>query len=470
MQISLNSITIAFVLAVLTIGLSLLGSPLGLDKNSGYIQPVVVILGLFAIFVVELKRRLKLHLFGEIGFIYASFIVAYTVIPAFSFIADNLSSYDPLTWLNPASSALEAHLWRHVLYLLGFVLGYLLCRGGTPISKLVNSHLQNNDFAVVVFLAGACTICLYVVAGMSASVDTYWDHYTRYDHLSWPIRKLVSLCIRLKLGIYSVLLVFLFRNYVRYKITIPLVVCAICLHDLIYSRGARIDTFIILLQVALLYHISVRPLKLRSIAMLAIPAMFLFSFVEAFRVQGFNLDQTLDADISLVKLPSEFGAVFYAGYHLYDERAYGTLPTFEWPMLFNEFISVFTFGDFVRWNPMVWYAQNYFPDSTVPPFTLGPIAESALCGGEVNLAIRAIINGIFFAYIARWFIRHQYRWWGVCVYAYCYATCVLTLKYAVFFHLTPLIKTIVPVLSLVLVVKCIGRKNLGPYVEQHRPS
>ena len=55
---------------------------------------------------------------------------------------------------------------------------------------------------------------------------------------------------------------------------------------------------------------------------------------------------------------------------------------------------------------MVWYAKNYFPNSTVAPFTLGPIADSAIWGGEIDLFFRGLINGILFALLIKWFIKN----------------------------------------------------------------
>jgi hypothetical protein len=124
-------------------------------------------------------------------------------------------------------------------------------------------------------------------------------------------------------------------------------------------------------------------------------------------------------------------------------------------MFFNDLISLVTFGDFVDWNPMNWYAKNYYPDSIVPPFTLGPISDSAIWGGEIDLFIRGLLNGIFFALIVRWFIRCHNRWWGATIYAYFYATCIMTLKYSIFFHFNPLVKNIIPAMLVIIFTRLI---------------
>jgi hypothetical protein len=55
---------------------------------------------------------------------------------------------------------------------------------------------------------------------------------------------------------------------------------------------------------------------------------------------------------------------------------------------------------------------------------------------------------LFFAFLMRWFLRNKDRWWGLAVYVYCYATCVLTLKYTVFLDLDLIEKNLIPTLLL----------------------
>ena len=75
------------------------------------------------------------------------------------------------------------------------------------------------------------------------------------------------------------------------------------------------------------------------------------------------------------------------------------MPDKDWQMFIYDFISPFSFNSDTRWNPMYWYGVNFYPLSDVPPFTIGPIAESAIWGGEFDLFCRGVINGLFFAFI-----------------------------------------------------------------------
>jgi hypothetical protein len=130
-------------------------------------------------------------------------------------------------------------------------------------------------------------------------------------------------------------------------------------------------------------------------------------------------------------------------------------------MFFSDFISLMPFVDHYRWNPQYWYARFYFPEAAVPPQTMGPIADSAIWGGEIDLLLRSLINGGIFAYLVRWFFRRRHQWWALAIYIYCYATCVMALKYSVFYQITPIVKILVPALLLAGFVKRLTNRNLG---------
>ncbi len=117
-------------------------------------------------------------------------------------------------------------------------------------------------------------------------------------------------------------------------------------------------------------------------------------------------------------------------------------------MLINDLLAVVPFVDHETWNPMYWYARNYFPNAIVPPATVGPIAESAVWGGELDLAIRACLIGALYAGLMRWFLRRRTEWWALVIYSYLFATCVMTLKYSVLYQLAPLVRTLAPGLLL----------------------
>jgi len=415
-----------------------------------YAYPIVWLIVLMISFTILLIKKVGDNLLAEIGFIYMSLCFVYTVLPSITFFIGNLSDNDQLALLLPSNKEITNHMWRHVLFMFAFVLGYLLSRGNSKVPDAnFNSTTVKRDL-IISFLIILTTVCIVSLLLFSGPVNSYYDHYTRYDHLPWLVRKFVSSLIRLNQGFYTILLFFLFLNFKRYKFLILVVLIAICVHEISYSFGSRIQSLIVLLIALFLYNIFVSKISIKKGAIVGLSLAAMFSILELARESGMDINNLKESVSSNgVKSASEFGSVFFPGFHLYSERAKGNLPPVEWPMFFNDFISIVTFGDFGLWNPMGWYAKNYYPDSTVAPFTLGPIADSAIWGGETDLFFRGLLNGLLFAWLVKWLIKNITTWWIVCIYTYCYATSILTLKYSVFYHLTPIFKTLIPTILIV---------------------
>jgi hypothetical protein len=449
---------LAIRLSILLVALALLGFACAIalpPEKLCIVWPTLAAVTIFMVFSIILRSWVGDNLLGELGFLYLALAVAYTIFPAFTFLITDLNLASGWVWENlslllPAPSELAVHLWRHVLFLFGITSGYLLVRGRKTPQAINIKDTEGKDGLTIVFLFGMITICVLCISLMSAPVSTYIDNYTRYDHLSWFSRKFVSVCARMKEGLYVALITFLFINYKKYKLLIYASIIGMSTYELVYSFGSRIESFFVLLMTICLYHYFVKPVSLKRGLLVCVAITVFFSAVEVFRSYDFDMSQAeIVASDRGIQPASEFGAVYFTGFHLYSERTQGTMPPKEWPMFFNDFISLVTPNDFVRWNPQHWYARAYFPDAIVPPETLGPIADSAIWGGEIDLLLRSLINGAFFAYLVRWFISRKDRWWGVAIYVFCYATCIMTLKYSIFYHLNPLLKTFLPTIFLI---------------------
>jgi hypothetical protein len=437
-------------------------------ERSYILLPTLACLTLFVLFSTILKARVGDNLFGELGFLYLALAIVYTISPAFTFVILDLDLASGWVWQNlslllPAPYELGIHLWRHALFIAAVAAGYLLIRGRKVPSSLSIKDTAGLDERTILFLVLMLLVCLLCIGMMSAPVNNYWENYTRYDHLSFLPRKFVSLCTRVKQGFYVVLITFLFINIKKYKWTTIIVVLGMAIYEIIYTFGSRIESLIVLLMAICLYHHFVKAVTLKKglIAFVAITSVF--SALEIFRYYGFNLSQSKSVvSAQGIKPASEFGAVYFTGFHLYSERTKGTMAPKEWPMFFYDFTSLVTPNDYKRWDPQFWYARAYYPNDVVPPQTMGPIADSAIWGGEIDLIIRGLINGAFFAYLVRWFITRRDKWWAVAIYVFCYATCIITLKYSVFVQLNPLLKTFVPTILLIELMRKLLPKKVQP--------
>ena len=451
---ALKAIIIVSIIAVLTVILGLLATIIFTSEQMYIILPLFTTCGVFIIFSYVLWFRTRVYLFGEIGFIYLAIALAYTFSPAIKFLL--LDFYIPLDFdginfavLFPHPAELGMHFWRHVLFFLGVATGYLIVRGRTLTLRSIKETKAHKNGQVIAIVFIIIVFCVFLVSFLLPSAATYIEHYTRFDNLSYAIRKIIDLCLIFKNGGYFVLLSLMFRQYRKFKIFIYIFVVTVGAYELIFSYGSRIVTFTILMAFLGFYHFRVIPISLKKSSMLLITLAIIFSGIGYIRNLNYRLEDLKDTFVSINDIKaSEFEAVYCTSFHLYYEREKGTLPSRDFQMFFYDFTSIIPFIDHIKYNPQYWYARNYFPKADVPPTTMGVLAESAIWGGELDLFARSLINGALFALLARWFIRRREKWWALTIYIYCFANCILTLKYSVLFQLSSLCRVLLPSLLL----------------------
>lgn len=438
--------------------------PSFLIRNAPIVLPTFVVMLAFLYFSLRLRFQIQDNVLGEIGFIYLAFAVGYTVFPAYGFLTlDSLSSgvgLPILELLGPTRAELGLHLCRHVLFIAAIGFGYLVFRGKHAPKFNSLRNLGNAEETIIRILFVLILFSVIALWSLSAPVNTYIDNYTRYDHLSWIGKRVVTLCTVLKTGGTFVLLTILFRNYKRYRFYIWSFVLLRAVQEVQSSLGSRIDAFFILTAAMVLYHYYVNRVTVRKGLMLALALGLVFSTIEIIRFADLDASAVEDTILQGRGMPAgELGAVFVPGFHLYAERSRGALPTVEWQVFFNDFISIVPFVGDTKWSPMYWYAENYFPDAVVPPMTVGPIAMSALWGGEIGLFVQGFINGILFAFLMRWFARDGGKWQVMAIYVFCYSTCIMCLKYSILWQLAPVVRIILPLVFIVSVLAKDGQRS-----------
>ncbi|WP_143279118.1 hypothetical protein [Bradyrhizobium sp. C9] len=440
------------------------------------VLPALSICLAFVIFCLILASRVRSGVFGEVGFIFLGFVVAYSVIPAANFLLidfDFPQDFDALNFsvLNPRPDEIALHLWRHFLFAVTVIFGYLAARGSGR-DDVADLRLKPVDIRIVGSMLMIVVLCIGTVTMLSSPVENYYEHYTRFDALPWFEKRVAYLAVMIKSGAYYVALALMFADYKRFRWIIPFFVVSISAYELVYSLGSRIETLSILLATLCLYHLMVRKIRLREGLFALGGLLVLFTAVEFFRGANFDLNAVLDSLREKgPKLAAEFGAVFYTSFHLYSERLSGTMPRHEWPMLFNDFLTAVPFFDHIQYNSQYWYAQAFFPTAIVPPQTMGPIADSAIWGGEVDLALRGVFTGLGFGWLARWALGSRNRLFPLLCYTFLFATCVISLKYSLIYLMSRMLQTLVPtVLVYFIISRIVGGLPGARIVYQKRLS
>ena len=440
------------------------------DYQSAVAVPALVICFAYLLFLVILGSQVKSGVFGEVGFIFLGFSVAYSVIPALNFLINNFDfplDFDGLNFsiLNPHPGEISDHLWRHCLFIVAVMVGYLAGRGRDR-KDFVFRKLPAAEWWIVATVMAVIAGCILTISMLSAPVEDYYSHYTRFDSLSWGAKRLAYVCLILKAGGYYVALALMFSDYRRFKYIILLFVLSISAYEMVYSLGSRIETLSILLAVVCLYHFNVRNIRFKDGVIYLGGLLALFTVVEFYRTANFDIDSALlDFSEKGLKIATEFGAVYYTSFHLYFERLNGTMPPSDWRMLINDFLTIVPFYEHTEFNSQYWYARKYFPDSVVPPQTMGPIADSAIWGGEIDLALRGLFTGLGYGWLARWALRSSDHLFANTAYVFLFATSVIALKYSLVYQVSQMLRTLIPALLLVFLLvsarEWLGRGKLG---------
>lgn len=444
-----------FILFIISIAVSLVLS----ENLMRVVWPIVGACYIFFAFSYLLKMHVGVYLLGDIGFIYLSIAMLYTVLPGIKFLMLDLSfppGFDGMNFsiLRPTPVDLGVHFWRHNLFLLGVAIGYIAFRNkhNIPINASISIKAQAKDVyrerLIILALLAVIGVCLLIVTAMSKPVVTYYDHYTRFNHLAPIVRKMVNACLVIKTGSYYIVLVYLFRDYKRNKTLIVLFLIMICAYEMLYSRGSRIASFSLILATIGLYHHCVKHISIKRSIVLGLILAIFFTGIEGLRLSngwGNSAAKTVKA--------SEFEAVYATGFHLYHERSQDTLPPRPWQMRFYEVISIIPLIDHVTYNPQYWYAKIYFPEAAVPPTTMGVIASSALWGGEWELLTASLLNGMLFALVANWFWKKKEKWWVMTIYIFTYAGVIMTIKYSVAYQIIPFAQVMIPSLLVASIIR-----------------
>jgi hypothetical protein len=427
------------------------------DYQSMVVFPALVICFAYILFSILLSYRVKTGIVGELGFIFLGFAVAYSVLPALNFIVLDFefpSNFDGLNFsiLNPRPPDIADHLWRHCLFIVTVMVGYLVGRGYDR-KFFVSCGLPAAEIWIVITIFILILGCVAIISMLSAPVENYWSHYTRFDSLSWGARHLVYVCLIFKTGGYYVALSLMFSDYFKFKYAILIFVLSTVAYEMVYSFGARIEALSILLAVLCLYHFNVRNIRIKDGAIYLGGLLVLFTVVEFYRGADFDFDYALkNLSEKGLKIASEFGSVYYTSFHIYSERLQGAIPVPDWRMLINDFLTIVPFYEHTEFNSQYWYARIFFPDAIVPPQTMGPIADSAIWGGVVDLAARGLFTGLGCGWLARWALKSRGHLFANVAYVFLFATSVMVLKYSLVYQVSQMLRALIPVVLLVVIL------------------
>ena len=314
------------------------------------------------------------------GTILAIFYYLYCLIPTLFFLTGTTEGA-PVKWYVFSDEEIRSHLLRSLLF--SFVLTISTCifsyRGKNYAE--VNSTSINFKGYSVMLAAVAFVVPNLILALLSAPVDSYYDSYTRFDHLTGLLGFVVVICKRMIWGFAPVLIFVLSIYYRNNSRKYYILVAAIAIFTIINSYGARIDALLILIQ-ALCYRFlwsysKVTKLQIIAVFPVVILAMYALRYLEIARL---GLDNNIDVTMAsaLLAAPSEFFALLFPSIELY--RISTTESIYSYSLYFKDVITLIPFIDTSNYDVMDWYWQSFMPTALVAPYTMGVLADPALLG------------------------------------------------------------------------------------------
>lgn len=416
---------------------------------------IITSISIFISYIFNRKLNFRYGKFKmlEVGYILNLFICAYIVGPSLAYIFSSYTPGDPLSYILDGFITIYEHdfninLLRLVIFQSVFCGTYFYFRKKK--SWLFNKpRLIGNVIVTIVF--GIALLGIYfTLIYMSKDFSSYVESYNRYDHIKGAWRIIISMLVRFKFAISTIFLISLFTLDSKKILKLIAILFLISLESY-YSAGARISLLFTILQIFFLFSLFhfIPKISLRNTFLIILPLFVLFTAIEKLRTNQ-QENESLD---TLVSIPGEVGAVFFPSIFLYEKRSLNLLPPKNIGMFFYDFTGAFLPNSWIKNDdPMVWFKTNYFPESDVPPFTLGPIANTAIWEGNIGILIRSWILGFLLAEITNLVYRKWNNMLKLLSYTFIFSSSVMIMKYSIFYHFTPFVKSIMPIFIIYLII------------------
>jgi hypothetical protein len=393
---------------------------------------VVAIIFLFSIniyiYIRNIHREKFLSSCGDITSVTLVFFALYTIVPIFVYLTKQ-HYLTPMAWYGNNDELFLKVLCYHLLFSISMQLPSLL-KVSKPVYSVALPLLDNRQIKFLFIVTFLITlISIFILSLLSGPIETYYDHYTRYDHHTGIARSLVSILIRTYIGLQPFIILFAIILFKDKPIRLILFIGFLCAIDLSYSQGSRIQSFMIVVQAICLYTLIARAISFRVMSSVAFMMVLALTIVEVVRISSGGVS---GLTIESIGIAYEFLALFIPELHLFGLAAKSQLPAIDSIMIFKDLIELIPFVSVQNADPMIWYWNEFHPDAQVAPYTLGPISDSAWSGGLFGIVIRGVLIGLVLASLVR-LLSFNISWWlKLSAYSYAVSTSILTLKYGVF--------------------------------------
>jgi hypothetical protein len=379
-------------------------------------------------------------------FIFSLFLVLYIISPGLILLFE-LEDFTPIGWVKINDKEMMLHYYKMILFLISLIFFVMLGKQKIKAnSENIFEHGKDRFILKILIILYLCS--LIVIEYNAKPVDNYYDFYVRHDHLTGISKIVVLAAKRFYWGLCPFMLFYLALNYKENLIKYSLVVVLLCLIDLVYSHGSRINTLLIVLQA----YFSIRYTKLienkinfSKIIIGGILIGLLMIFVEEYRLMRSEIN--IEEKVSLIlSLPGELIALYFPSLHIVELVQVNN--TISISMFFEDVLKVVPFAALGEQNLMNWYWTNFHPDAIVAPYTMGVFANGALVG-DFWLLTECFIISRFLLLVEKLLISKNNL--SKIIGIYFVSISVLVLKYGAIAYIDQMIKNILPIIFFIYI-------------------
>jgi hypothetical protein len=415
------------------------------------IAGVVIAIGFFS----YLSARSAVAPIAEIGVTFVAAVTVYLAVPLAVYLALG-QVYTPLNdnrlyQIQPDAAEVAGVGWLYVAFLGSFAAVYLLVRGRAEPVRGRPASVGGERVAFMVSLFFVFSLLFFVFVAPHSS-QGYAGGYAAVAALPLAIRQFLKLWEGWSVIITLAVRVWLFQDFSRKK----WIIAAWLLYDVLVvalSLGSRTAAAISLVSSVMLYHLYVRPVRVRTAVagvFLGLTGFLALGLVRAYGgFGGFGGGQ-----LGVGNAGGEFEVLFGNVIDIQHRIASGEISSLPWSLHLADILAPFPSQvlPFQKYDPAAWYVNTFYPEAAESGAGLafGVIAQGAIGLRWIELVIRGALLGYAFGALHRYFSRNSNRFWVVVLYLWLTVWCYQSFRNQSFILLTYILQWFI---TLVLVVE-----------------
>lgn len=418
-----------------------------------YFFPLLLGIIIFLFLSIQARQRRKKPKFIDLGAAFAIVIAIYGIVPGSGFLLAHIGFGEILdSRIQDSFDVLliERVQVMYLFFTIGFAVAYAAVR---RFSHVWQDHGAEARRASRWLVPLALALLMAVSAGpglMGSEVGSdYISSYTALRSAPIIVQQFVGIVTQMSFASLVAAIVFSVAGWPSRHLRVAALIGCYLIYATL-AGGSRTTAFLCFFAYLVAASIYVRRLTMGKIAALGASALGLFM------IAGLLRDQVTESFLGLLQ-SGEFTSLFINAVDLESRNDDGFIIDSRLAFYFVDLArlipSQLLGGE--KLDPAIWYAQTFFPQyfESGGGFAFGAMAESAIGFGAVEAAIRGVLLGMLFAWIANRLMERVTSPARVFVYVWLVVMSYQSLRDTTFSLFARALYQLLPILLLLWLVK-----------------